>query len=75
MPYTFDTIPPNCRLVFLAWRLPTLFMLRRALSDLFAIFPPWFFIMLAVGILDALFQFSDYREWRKERRESGNVKE
>jgi hypothetical protein len=51
---------------------------RRALClmrDLFAIFPPWFFILLGVGVLDALFQFSDYREWRKERRESGDLPE
>ena len=50
-------------------------MLRRALGDLFSIFPPWFFIMLAVGLLDALFQFCDYREWRKEQRGSGDVQE
>jgi hypothetical protein len=31
--------------------------------------------MLAVGLLDAFFQISDYREWRKEQRESGDVKE
>lgn len=49
-------------------------MLSRAFSGIFAIFPPWFFILLAVGVLDALFQFSDYREWRKEQREAENVK-
>ena len=36
------------------------------MTELVAIFPPWFFILLAVGIFDALLQWSDYREWRKE---------
>ncbi|HTD68401.1 MAG TPA: hypothetical protein VK846_17895 [Candidatus Limnocylindria bacterium] len=31
---------------------------------------PWFFILLAVGVLDGLIQLSDYLRWRKERRES-----
>jgi len=43
------------------------------MSEFFSIFPGWFFILLAVGVLDALFQFSDYREWRKEHHESGDT--
>ena len=49
---------------------------RRAydfMSELAAIFPPWFYILLAVGIFDALLQWSDYREWRKEHRDSEEV--
>lgn len=45
------------------------------MRELLSIFPGWYFILLAVGVLDALFQFSDYREWRKEQRESGIVEE
>ena len=40
------------------------------MREIFSIFPAWFFILLAVGVLDALFQWSDYREWRKEHGES-----
>ena len=46
---------------------------RRAydfMRELVAIFPLWFYILLAVGIFDALLQWSDYREWRKEHRDS-----
>ena len=45
------------------------------MSELSAIFPPWFYILLAVGIFDALLQWSDYREWRKELRDSEEVSE
>jgi hypothetical protein len=45
------------------------------MSELSAIFPPWFYILLAVGIFDALLQWSDYREWRKEHRDSEEVSE
>jgi hypothetical protein len=40
------------------------------MSELFSMLPPWFYILLAVGVLDALIQWSDYRQWRKERGES-----
>lgn len=40
------------------------------MSEWLSILPPWFYILLAVGIFDALLQWSDYREWRRERRES-----
>lgn len=30
----------------------------------------WFYLLLAVGVLDALIQLSDYLHWRKERRRS-----
>ena len=43
------------------------------MRELAAIFPPWFYILLAVGIFDALLQWSDYREWRKEHRDSGEL--
>ena len=33
----------------------------------------WFYLLLSVGILDGLIQFSDYRQWRKERRESKDL--
>jgi hypothetical protein len=75
MTYTFNLMWPHRSAIFVARRLQEQPMWRRALSDLLSIFPPWFFIMLAVGLLDALFQFSDYRQWRKEQRESGDVKE
>lgn len=45
------------------------------MKDFFSILPVWFYILLAVGIFDALLQWSDYREWRKEHRESGEVNE
>jgi len=48
-----------------AARAPPCFM-----SELFSFLPPWFYILLAVGIFDALLQWSDYREWRKEQPES-----
>jgi hypothetical protein len=47
----------------------------RIMKEIFSILPPWFYILLAVGVLDALFQYSDYREWRRERRESEEVNE
>jgi hypothetical protein len=43
------------------------------MSEWLSIFPFWFYVLLAMGVLDALFQFSDYRHWRKEQRESGDV--
>ncbi len=43
---------------------------RVRMSELFSILPPWFFILLGVGVLDALIQWSDYREWRKDHRKS-----
>jgi hypothetical protein len=73
MIYTFRDPRLNPSVSFLARGLPTKSM-RRAFTDIFAIFPPWYFILLAVGLLDALFQFSDYREFRKEQREAENVK-
>ena len=45
----------------------------RIMKEIFSILPPWFYILLAVGLLDALFQWTDYREWRRERRESEEV--
>jgi len=33
----------------------------------------YFCLLLAVGVLDAFIQFSDYLQWRKERRESEDV--
>ena len=35
--------------------------------------PTWFYILLSVGVLDALIQFSDYMRWRKDRRESEDL--
>ena len=35
--------------------------------------PPWFYILLAVGVMDALIQFSDYLHWRKHRGESEDL--
>ena len=40
------------------------------MNEIFSMLPPWFYILLAVGVLDALIQWSDYRNWRKERGES-----
>ena len=45
------------------------------MSEFLAIFPFWFFVLLAMGVVDALCQFSDYREWRKERRHAGEAGE
>ena len=45
------------------------------MTELFSIFPGWFYIMVAVGVLDALLQFSDYRQWRKERGEPKDANE
>jgi hypothetical protein len=44
---------------------------RSIMSDSFSMsfLPWWFFVLLAVGVLDALIQFSDYMHWRKERQE------
>jgi hypothetical protein len=44
------------------------------MSELLSILPAWFYILLAVGVFDALLQWSDYVEWRKDR-ESENVNE
>ena len=43
------------------------------MSELFSFLPAWFYILLAVGIFDALLQWSDYREWRKDHTESEEV--
>lgn len=43
------------------------------MSELFSFLPAWFYILLAVGIFDALLQWSDYREWRKDHPESEEV--
>jgi hypothetical protein len=45
------------------------------MGDLLSILPPWYYILLGVGVLDALIQWSDYLHWRKERRESEEVKD
>ena len=45
------------------------------MKEIFSILPPWFYILLAVGVFDALLQWSDYREWCKERRESEDAHE
>jgi hypothetical protein len=45
------------------------------MSDLFHFLPPWFYILLAVGIWDAFLQWSDYRAWRKEQGGSEEVNE
>lgn len=39
------------------------------MSDLFSMLPAWFYVLLAVGVWDALLQWSEYREWRKEQGE------
>ncbi len=43
------------------------------MSELISILPKWYYILLAVGIFDALLQWSDYREWRKEQSASEHV--
>ena len=45
------------------------------MKDILSILRPLFFILLAIGIFDALIQWSDYRQWRKERRESDDANE
>ena len=45
------------------------------MSEWFSNLPTWFFILLAVGIMDALIQLSDYLHWRKERIESEDASE
>jgi len=45
------------------------------MSEWFSSLPAWFFILLAVGVMDALIQFSDYLHWRKERIESEDVRD
>jgi len=74
MAYTFRSNAARRSARFVAQHMP-IEALTCVMTELLSIFPPWFFILLAVGVLDALLQFSDYREWRKEQRESGNVKE
>ena len=43
------------------------------MSELLSIFPPWFYILLAVGVLDALIQWADYRHWREDHQDSEEV--
>jgi hypothetical protein len=45
------------------------------MSEFFSILPGWFYILLAVGIWDALLQWTDYRHWRKQNGESNEVNE
>jgi hypothetical protein len=49
--------------------------LPSVMSELFSILPVWFYILLAVGVFDALLQWADYRQWRKDRGESENASE
>ena len=42
----------------------------RPMSEVFAIFPAWFWIIVAVGVFDALLQWCDYLEWRRTQGES-----
>ena len=43
------------------------------MSELISFLPKWYYILLALGIFDALLQWSDYREWRKEQSASEQV--
>jgi hypothetical protein len=37
------------------------------MTEWFTNLPGWYFILLAVGVFDALLQYMDYRHWRKHR--------
>ena len=40
------------------------------MNEFFSTLPGWFYILLVVGIYDALLQWFDYRCWRKDQGES-----
>jgi hypothetical protein len=45
------------------------------MKEFFSYLPVWFYILLALGVWDALLQWSDYRQWRKDHGESEEVSE
>ena len=62
--------PPISKRAFAGMGLARLSRAYVRMSELFSILPPWFCILLALGLLDALIQWSNYRHSRREHEES-----